>query len=135
VVSRREAIRKTPVHAAATRPSFLNRNLWAFMSMYALGSMPLAFVLYNTSIYLSRAFQMSQTGIGALLWIPPLGWEVGYFFWGWHADRRGLRSAASIGEFRRSFLLLAVLSLPFALGAQVGSVAVLMTMLFFAMFV
>lgn len=136
VVSRREAIRRNAEHSAArSRPSFADPNLWSFMAVYALGSMPLAFVLYNTSLYLSRVFSMSQTQIGALLWIPPLGWEVGYFFWGWVADRRGLRSASSIDEFRRSFLMLALLSLPLAVGALVSSVPVLMAMLFFAMFV
>ena len=36
----------------------------------------------------------TQAFIGKVLWIPPLGWEVGYFVWGWLTDR-GLRQAGS----------------------------------------
>ena len=37
------------------------------------------------TIWRSRA-RRSQAFIGMVLWIPPLGWEVGYFFWGWLLD-------------------------------------------------
>jgi hypothetical protein len=29
----------------------------------------------------------SQTDLGKVLWIPPLGWEIGYLLWGWVVDR------------------------------------------------
>ena len=32
---------------------------------------------------------MSQSSLGHRLWIPPLGWELGYLFWGWTVDRSG----------------------------------------------
>jgi ACS family hexuronate transporter-like MFS transporter len=137
-VSRREEIRRPPKDeplVQGAHPSLLDRNLWAFMAAYALGSLPLAFVLYHSSLYLSQVFSMNQIAIGKLLWIPPLGWEVGYFFWGWQADRHGLRDATSLTAFRRLFLLLAVLSTPLAFAASLRSVPALMTLLFFTMFV
>src|SRR5260370_20216361 len=51
------------------------------------GGTPLGFVLYQSSIYLSAVMHKSQVEIGHVLWIPPLGWEAGFFFWGWVTDR------------------------------------------------
>jgi ACS family hexuronate transporter-like MFS transporter len=78
---------------------------------------------------------LPQTTIGALLWIPPLGWEVGYFFWGWCADRAGLRGGAPVSAFRSYFTLLMILSIPLAFTAHAGSLALVMLMMFFAMFI
>ena len=44
-----------------------------------------------------------------MLWIPPLGWEIGYFFWGWITDRFAAHGA-SIANMRRLLLALAILS-------------------------
>ncbi|HUQ90890.1 MAG TPA: MFS transporter [Bryobacteraceae bacterium] len=136
-VSRREDIRQRRMAADAglAHPGFLDRRLWGFMAVYALGGLPLAFVLYTASLYLGQSMGLSQASIGKLLWIPPLGWEAGYFFWGWQADRAGLRSGGSMTAFRRFFLLLMVLSIPLAFGVHLRSVWLLMGLLFFAMFV
>lgn len=136
-VSRRADIRSRQVRGEGTlsHPSFTDPRLWSFMAAYALGGLPLAFVLYNASLYLGQQMGLPQRTIGALLWIPPLGWEVGYFFWGWQADRNGLRSGAPLKAFHGFFLALTLLSLPLALAASTKLVAVLMAMLFFAMFV
>ncbi len=65
--------------------------LWAFMAAYALGAMPLGFILYDSSLYLHARFGWNQATLGKVLWLPPLGWEVGYFVWG--AVVRPLRPA------------------------------------------
>ena len=70
-------------------------HLWAFIAVYALGAFPLGFVLYQAAIYLSVVMHQSQAAIGAVLWVPPLGWEAGYFFWGWVTDKH-TRSGASV---------------------------------------
>ena len=57
--------------------------LWAYIGAYALGAMPLGFILYDSSLYLHARFAWDQATLGKVLWIPPLGWEVGYFVWGW----------------------------------------------------
>lgn len=105
------------------------------MAVYALGALPVAFVLYTTAIYLQRVLALSQTTIGWLLWIPPFGWELGYFFWGWRADRAGLRAGASAARFRPYFFVLMLLSLPLALAPHARPLSLLMALLFLAMFI
>jgi ACS family hexuronate transporter-like MFS transporter len=112
----------------AGKVSFRDRRLWAFMSAYAFGALPIAFVIYGAAIYLVKVRGLTQGQIGALLWIPPLGWEVGYFFWGWVADRRR-------GRFGPVFLSLAVLSLPLVLAPRMPSLPIVMASFFFAMFI
>ena len=113
-------------------PSALDGRLWAFMSAYAFGGLPLAFVIYGAAIYLSKAKGLSQTSIGHLLWIPPLGWEIGYFFWGWISDR--FRRGGVI-SYRSVLLITMLMSLPLALTPYTNSVPLVMFELFFAMFV
>lgn len=114
------------------RPSLRHPALWAFVSAYALGALPLAFVLYASAIYLGRVRGVSQAQLGTLLWLPPVGWEIGYFFWGWVADRFGpLRGTQS----RVLFTLLAALSLPLALVPRISNEWLFMLALLFSMFV
>jgi ACS family hexuronate transporter-like MFS transporter len=77
---------------------------------------------------------MSQIEVGKVLWIPPLGWEVGYFFWGWVIDRFA-RAGAALATMRRLLLTVMWLSLPLALVPRISSLSLTMAMLFFAMFV
>ena len=58
------------------------------MCAYAWGALPLALVIYGAALFLNRSLGVSQAVIGKVLWIPPLGWEIGYFAWGWAADRQ-----------------------------------------------
>jgi MFS transporter, ACS family, hexuronate transporter len=68
-------------------PFAFDRRLPALLAIYGLGALPLAFVIYAVPLYLSRVHSLDQQQLGKWLWIPPLGWEIGYFFWGWAADR------------------------------------------------
>ena len=77
------------------------------MAAYGVAAMPLGFILYDSSLYLHARFNWSQSTLGYVLWIPPFGWEVGYFFWGFVIDRLGPR-------FRSLMLVSLVLSLPLA---------------------
>lgn len=83
------------------------RAFWAFMAAYGVAGMPLGFILYDSSLYLHDRFNWSQTTLGYVLWIPPFGWEVGYFFWGWVLDRFGPR-------FRGLMLASLIVCLPMA---------------------
>jgi ACS family hexuronate transporter-like MFS transporter len=139
VVSRRPDIRlhqrRLPADTAAgPGPGWLDPRIWSFMAAYALGALPLAFILYGASIYLDRALGATQTEIGAVLWIPPLGWEVGYFFWGWLADRSARRSSR-LTAYRLILGAAMLLSLPLALAPRIASFWGVMLALFFAMFV
>jgi ACS family hexuronate transporter-like MFS transporter len=80
---------------------------WAFVAAYGVAAMPLGLILYDSSLYLHARFGWSQTTLGYVLWIPPFGWEAGYFFWGWLQDRLGPR-------FRSLMLVSMLLSLPLA---------------------
>lgn len=71
-----------------------NRNLFAAAAAYGLGAAPLAFGLYAAPLYIARVLHVGQASLGHLLWVPPAGWEAGYLFWGWIADRRNSRRAA-----------------------------------------
>jgi ACS family hexuronate transporter-like MFS transporter len=116
-------------------PRLDDRRVWGFMAAYALGAVPLGFVLYGAPIHLGRGLGCDQATIGHVLWVPPLGWEVGYFFWGWVIDRAARRDTLGRRLFGNLFALLAVLSLPLAAAPLVRSLAMLLALLFFAMFV
>lgn len=107
-------------------PRLRDPRLWSFMCAYAFGALPIGFVLYGASIYLAQGLHQSQATIGKLLWIPPVGWEIGYFAWGWLADRgtplRTLMGAA------------AALCLPLAALPWAASLTPFMAGLFITMF-
>jgi len=138
IVSRRKDIRQAPsaqAHAATPGPRLRERGLWAFICAYALGALPLGFVLYGASLYLAGPRGLSQTAIGKLLWIPPLGWEAGYFFWGWLADRSHRRRDPRQRALGRLLLLCCILSLPFFTVPMLPGVLLVMLGLFLSMFV
>ncbi|MBM3773962.1 MAG: MFS transporter [Acidobacteria bacterium] len=126
-----------PAHdqrAAARGPTLRDPRLWAFVSAYALGAWPLGFVLYQSAIFLGQAMGKSQVFIGKVLWIPPLGWEVGYFFWGWLMDRLALAGVPRMAALHRLIPAAALLSLPLALVPSMDSVWLVLAEMFFAMF-
>jgi ACS family hexuronate transporter-like MFS transporter len=141
-ISRRDDVRAIPSRPAAdstTPPSpalhWTDPRLWSFMASYALGCLPLAFVLYQAPIYFTRALGKSQVEIGHVLWIPPLGWECGYFLWGWLTDRFRRGQSDPLPVYRRLTLAAALLTLPLALGSHIESFPLLLLLLFWAMFV
>ncbi len=137
IVSRRPALREAPGRhtgsAGKALIMFSDPRIWSFMCAYAWGALPLALVIYGAAIFLDRSLGTSQLTIGKVLWIPPLGWEIGYFFWGWLADRR-----AAKGPFQRAFVRLlgvaAVLGLPLALAPWARSLWAVVALLFLSMF-
>lgn len=130
VLSRRDDIQAhiAPEAPVAERLSFLDLRLWGFLAAYAFGAVPLSFVMYFTALYLSGRFGLTQTEIGKLLWIPAVGWETGYFFWGWMCDRLGFDNIGRI------LLTAAVFSLPLTIAPAITSVPLLMLELFVASF-
>ena len=133
IVSRRPDIRKSRAagEAATPGPQFGDRRLWAFMCAYALGALPLGFVLYSASLYLAHPLNCTQKFIGQVLWIPPLGWEIGYFFWGWLADRNG----AGRTTLRRLLTCCIVLNFAFFLTPLTMSVPLVLALMWLATFV
>lgn len=141
LVSRREDIRRTPEHAVVRAetpgPRWSDGPLWAFMAAYAFGALPLGFILYGTSIYLSRALGGTQLEIGKVLWVPPLGWEVGYFVWGWLLDRFVTGAREKWRVYAWIFGALAVFSVPLSASHRLAAMGwtPLLVELFFEMFV
>jgi len=145
-ISRRPEIRQAPApaqaaqgaaSAAAPAPASIrlgDPRIWSFALLYGMGGLPLAFVLYGASLYLSQALARTQSQIGWALWIPPLGWEIGYFFWGWAIDRFAAHGD-SLSGMRRLQVLLLLLGLPLAATAHMHSVAAALAAMCLAMFV
>jgi MFS transporter, ACS family, hexuronate transporter len=137
-VSRRPDVRdwKPAVTGApGAPPRFNDGRLWSFVLAYGLGATPLGFVMYAAAIYLSQALGKDQVFIGRVLWIPPLGWEVGYFFWGWMVDRMTAAGVPRITAVRRLMLSAVLLSLPLAAVPWMTPIWLVLLELFFAMFV
>jgi len=112
-------------------PNFLERRLWLVVASFGLGAVALGLVSYMSPLYLSRAFHLSQAKLGAVIWIPLVGWEAGYFFWGWIADKfvtRGYRPT-------KLFFLLSALALPTALVTEIDSWPVVLALFFWATFI
>lgn len=122
------------IAATGLSMSWKDRDVWAFLSAYALGAIPLGFVLYQSSLYLSAYHHLSQGQIGKVLWVPPLGWEAGYFFWGWVIDRFA-KGGASMIAMRRILVTAAVMSFPIAAIPFVSSLLATLALFFLSMFV
>jgi len=69
------------------------------------------------------------------LWIPPLGWEAGYFVWGWISDRSLRLGQPRIPALRRLVTVCVLLNLAFAAVPWLRNVGAVMFFLFLAMFV
>jgi ACS family hexuronate transporter-like MFS transporter len=137
VVSRRpdvREVRKVDDDRPREGMRLADRRLWSFMLAYALGALPIGFIIYGTAIYLSQRWGLSQADIGKVLWIPPLGWEAGYFFWGWLCDREVRSSADPIAAFRRLFTVALLAGLPLAFAPYLPAYGLVMAELFLAMF-
>jgi ACS family hexuronate transporter-like MFS transporter len=103
------------VWAAIARPPFLpaaehkstrmawpnpsERRVWALIFSYALPAISPGPILTILSLYLNQRLGLSQGELNQLVWIPPLTWGIGYFFWGWAADRFEAKNARPVGMF------------------------------------
>jgi ACS family hexuronate transporter-like MFS transporter len=133
-VSRDPRLRNPPMGETSAPPRFADPSVWGFMAAYAFGGLPIGFVLYGAPLYLARQLGCDQATLGHLLFIPPLGWEAGYFFWGWVVDRTSRTKGRERVVFGRFFALLAALAVPLAATPFVRSRAAVLSLLFLAMF-
>jgi MFS transporter, ACS family, hexuronate transporter len=114
-----------------TLPNPFERRFWSLVAAYGLGALPIGLILYLAPLYLSQVLGFTQGELGRVLWLPPLGWEIGYFFWGWFTDR------FAAGNARPSWMLFgfAVLGLPLIVLPEFTSPAVVLALMFWAMFI
>lgn len=136
VVSRRPEIRmpRASDTAQAAPLRWSDRRMWAFMVGYGLCASPLAFVLYNASLYFVQGMGRTQADMGRVLWIPPLGWELGYYFWGWITDKLPKENVEFLSGLRRQMAILTVLMLLLAGVPWQSSYALALAMMFVTMF-
>ena len=82
-----------------TFPNLRERRVWALMFSYALPAISPGPVLTILAIFLTQRLHLTQGDINNLVWIPPLTWGIGYFFWGWAADRYAANNPRPVGMF------------------------------------
>jgi ACS family hexuronate transporter-like MFS transporter len=112
-------------------PNPFERRLWALVFSYALPAIAPGPILTLIPLYLSRGMGVSQADLAGLLWMPPLAWGIGYFFWGWAADRYAADNPRPVGMF----LLLTAFSLVFGLTTWTTSVALAILLISWGAFI
>ncbi|HET9833370.1 MAG TPA: MFS transporter [Vicinamibacterales bacterium] len=115
-------VRKT---AKVAWPNFGQRRVWALMFSYALPAISPGPLLTILSLYLAGRLKLTQAEVNTIAWIPPATWGLGYFFWGWAADRYAANNRRPIGMF----LLLTITSLPLGLVTMTASVPLAMALI------
>jgi len=100
-----------PKPARLSWPKLGERRVWALIFSYALPAISPGPILTILSFYLRGPLGLSQADLNAVIWIPPLTWGIGYFFWGWAADKFAANNPRPIGMF----LLLTAASLTLGL--------------------
>src|SRR3954471_6583810 len=122
---------KPPTTAKVSWPNLLERRVWALMFSYALPAISPGPLLTILALYLNGRLHLTQAQVNGISWIPPLTWGLGYFFWGWAADRYAANNRRPVGMF----LLLTVTSLPLGFVTMTSSVAIAMSLIGLSTFI
>ena len=88
-----------PRMAKLTWPNLRERRVWALIFSYALPAISPGPILTIVALYLNQRLALTQADVNQIVWIPPLTWGIGYFFWGWAADRYASNNPRPIGMF------------------------------------
>jgi MFS family permease len=113
-------------------PNPFERRFWALVFSYSLTAVAPGPILTIIPLYLSRGpLAVSQQDLQGILWAPPLAWGIGYFFWGWAADRYAADNPRPVGMF----VLLTVCSLAFGFTTWTSSVLIAMLLISWAAFI
>ncbi len=105
-------------------PDPTEMRFWALISSYALPAIAAGPILTIFPLYFSRAMGVTQAELGNLLWMPPAFWGIGYFFWGWVADKYAADNPRPVGLM----VLLTILALGFGLTTWTDSVVLAMVL-------
>ena len=114
-----------------TFPNLSERRRWALVFSYSLPAIAPGPILTLLAVYLSQGLGVSQADLRTLLLMPPLAWGVGYFFWGWIADRYAQDNRRPVGLF----LILTVCSLVLGAATWTTSIALTMAIMSWANFI
>jgi ACS family hexuronate transporter-like MFS transporter len=105
----RHSINTTRHSVKLILPNPLQASFWVVFSTYALGAVPWGTVFYLMPLYL-RHLGLSQGQMAAYLWIPPLGGELGFFFWAYLVRR----ISVDIAKPYKLYWAAALFTLPYA---------------------
>ncbi len=114
-----------------TWPNLFERRVWALVFSYALPAISPGPILTIVALYLNQRLQLTQSDVNGLVWIPPLTWGIGYFFWGWAADRYAANNPRPIGMF----MLLTIASLTLGMTTWTTSVPLAIALISFSTFI
>jgi ACS family hexuronate transporter-like MFS transporter len=117
--------------AKMTWPNLFERRVWALVFSYALPAISPGPILTIVALYLNQRLQLTQSDVNGLVWIPPLTWGIGYFFWGWAADRYAANNPRPIGMF----MLLTIASLTLGMTTWTTSVPLAIALISFSTFI
>ena len=120
-----------PRPAKMTWPNFFERRVWALIFSYALPAISPGPILTIVSIYLSQRLKLSQAELNQVVWIPPLTWGIGYFVWGWLADRYAANNPRPLSLFA----ILTITSLTLGFITSTSSVPVAIALLSLSTFI
>jgi ACS family hexuronate transporter-like MFS transporter len=112
-------------------PNLLDPRVWLIVTTYGTGAVALGVIAYMSPLYLNRALGLSQAELGYILWIPTLGWWIGYYFWGWFSDRIVPENPSPVW----ALLMLSALALPVAFVTMFHSWQVVVAFFLWAMFI
>ena len=112
-------------------PNPFELRFWTLVFSYALPAIAPGPILTLLSLYLSTGLGVSQRDLSSLLWMPPLAWGIGYFVWGFVADRYAHENRRPVSMF----VLLTALSLVLGATTWTASVAVTMALTSWACFI
>jgi sugar phosphate permease len=112
-------------------PNFAERRVWALIFSYALPALSPGPILTILPVYLNRGLGVTQAQITQVFWIPPLAWGIGYFFFGWAADRFAANERRPVGFF----LLLTMGSLVLALTTLTQSLTTTIALMSWSCFI
>jgi len=112
-------------------PNLRERRVWALVFSYGLPAIAPGPIVTLLSVYLSAGLRVSQKDLGNLLWMPALAWGIGYFFWGWIADRYAHNNRRPIALF----VLLTVCALVLGFTTWTDSIGITMAIMSWATFI
>jgi ACS family hexuronate transporter-like MFS transporter len=112
-------------------PNPAERRFWMLVFSYALPAIAPGPIITLFQIYLNRELGVAQSDLRSILWMPPLAWGAGYFFWGWIADRFATNDPRPIGLFG----LLTICSLALGIAPMFASVPAAIALMSWACFI
>ena len=74
-------------------------GLGAGLQLRAAGDRPRADPDRHSALSDRRPRHSRRPKLNGIVWVPPLAWGIGYFFWGWAADRFRRENRRPVGMF------------------------------------